>query len=38
MTNVAVDHAGPLELNFRVNASRAIAAVVGASSHSCDVD
>ncbi len=38
MTNVAVDHAGPLELKFRVNASRAFAAVVGTSSSSCDVD
>jgi hypothetical protein len=38
MTNVAVDHAGPLELKFRVSATRAIAAVVGATSSSCDVD
>jgi hypothetical protein len=38
MTNVAVDHPGPLELKFRVSAGRAIAAVVGSSSSSCDVD
>jgi hypothetical protein len=38
MTNVAVDHPGPLELKFRVSARRAIAAVVGSSSSSCDVD
>ena len=38
MTNVAVDHAGPLELKFRVSARRAIAAMVGTSSSSCDVD
>jgi hypothetical protein len=37
MTNVAVDHAGPLDLTFHVNASRAIAAVVGTSSSSCDI-
>jgi hypothetical protein len=39
MTNVAVDHAGPLELTFRLNARRALATVVGrSSSASCDID
>jgi hypothetical protein len=39
MTNVAVDHAGPLELTFRLSARRALATVVGRSSGaSCDID
>jgi hypothetical protein len=38
MTRIAADHAGPIELTFRVNASRAIAAVVGRSSSACDLD
>ena len=37
MTNVAVDHTGPLELTFRINARRALAAVVGSSESSCDI-
>jgi hypothetical protein len=38
MTSVAVDHAGPLDLTFVVNARRAIAAIAGTSSGNCDVD
>jgi hypothetical protein len=39
MTNVAVGQAGPLDLAFRVNASRALSAVVGRNSGTtCDID
>ena len=38
MTNVAVDHAGPLELTFRVNARSVLSTVVGSSATSCDID
>jgi hypothetical protein len=37
MTNVAVEQPGPVELTFGVNASRALATVVGGSSASCDL-
>ncbi len=38
MTRIAAEHAGKLELRFRIDASSAFSAVVGDRSGACDAD